>query len=335
MADRQPPDLLLAGWPTAPYKAAAALLVGRAAQCIGRAFISLPRPPGWTPQGGAIRPSADIAGAPLINVTAGAPVPLNATNVTCANPPCSFYWTIHCDQLVNNVTATGQTTSVTTGAAGSDIPVPPGAVFNCSIDLLVVDCFASSPTPLPSSALQVTRCAGGARGLQVRRSPLAARSHAPRCGRKLAASKAAVWAGQIRFQIHHPHHPLPPAFLSRQITAPSGPTAAIDGAPTLSVTAGISAVLNASGSACTTANCSYSWTIDCRPAQAPFSKAGVVASVSTGFGVAVDVHMAASTGTNCTVALSVADSNGATGNATAVLQVRARAQFADAPCQQC
>ena len=105
------------------------------------------------------------------------------------------------------------------------------------------------------------------------------------------------------------------------LNAAAGPSAVIAGAP-LNATAGDTVALDSTGTVCTTATCTYEWTVDCGGSYPVVNRAGATASAQTGFTAAAAINMAGSMGLNCSVELAVTDEFNVTGTATTFLQVR-------------
>ena len=108
-----------------------------------------------TPQVGALKPTADIAGSP-ITIAALAKATLDAGGSACYNIPCSYDFVVACSGL-SNVTKSGTATTatITTGkGVGYDLnllTVPAGIA--CSVTLTVTDTKAA--TDVASGTLQV------------------------------------------------------------------------------------------------------------------------------------------------------------------------------------
>ena len=126
-----------------------------------------------------------------------------------------------------------------------------------------------------------------------------------------------------------PHCCFPPTpHLRIPQVAPLGPVAALAGAPALSVVAGSSAVLNASGSACYNGPCNTTFVVDCGSKNITRSGPDTTTTLTTGFGSGVDLDMKSAPSLTCGVTVTLTNANGAEGTATATLQVTLRPTWA-------
>ena len=96
----------------------------------------------------------------------------------------------------------------------------------------------------------------------------------------------------------------------------------------LSVVAGSSAVLNASGSACYNGPCNTTFVVDCGSKNITRSGPDTTTTLTTGFGSGVDLDMKSAPSLTCGVTVTLTNANGAEGTATATLQVTLRPTWA-------
>ena len=101
-----------------------------------------------------MQPKATILGAPLLSVTSGTSVVLNASASICYFGPCTTTFVVDCGNKVITRSGAGTTTTLTTGLGTSqDVDITGVAVRKCSVTATVTDANGASSTA--TATLQV------------------------------------------------------------------------------------------------------------------------------------------------------------------------------------